>query len=305
MKHWGPKLYRYLLDNVDRQGVPTLQYDKHKKKLSNTLLYAARHIPFYKAYKNAPFALWPTVDENMMRENKELFLLRKKIWSYFSLSQSTENISVKETKFLQKKNKQAATKPILHFNNLVGYTCIHQRLCFPKNLYWIEKAWVDDEKKRFIPVITTLRRRTHILIRFRLNQIFMEGDALCECSEHMWVIEKNISTAEEILYLPHLYEKQSRPIFLDQIERFFRRFISIQDFQIVQQSLHKWLLKIKAKNADLTSLKKLKRTIKKELENFLTQNQVRCPEIKFIFLDEGHEFSEKNKVLKEYNALGS
>ncbi|MCS5707465.1 hypothetical protein CC99x_000960 [Candidatus Berkiella cookevillensis] len=241
----------------------------------------------------------------MMRENKESFLLRKKIWSYFSLSRSAENISLKEAKFLHKGNKKGAAKPILHFNNLVGYTCIHQRLCFPKNLYWIEKAWVDDEKKRFIPVVTTLTRRKHILIRFRLNQIFMDGDALCECSENMWVIEKNISTADEILYLPHLYEKQSLPIFLDQIESFFKKLPSIQAFQIVQQSLHKWLLKIKAKDAELISLKRLKKTINKELEKFLMQNQVRCPEIKFVFLDKGQEFTGKNKVVKEYNALDS
>lgn len=305
MKYWRTKLYSYLLDHVERKGVSTLRYDEYKKKLSKTLLYAARHISFYQAYKNAPFALWPTVDENIMHENKDLFLLGEKIWSYFFLSPSIENISFKEAKFLKKKNKKAVTTSALHFNNLVGYTCIHQRLCFPKNLYWMEKAWVDDEKKRFIPVITTLTRRKHLLIRFRLNQIFMNNDVVCECSENMWVIEKNISTADEILYLPHLYEKQSLPIFLDQMESFFRQFVGIQSFQIVQQSLKKWLLKINADDVEIISLKRLRRRINKELEKFLTQNQVKCPEIKFVFFNKSQYFTGKNKVIKEYDSLES
>lgn len=300
MKYWGPKLYHYLLKaNVGRQGEPTLQQDEQKKKLSNILSHAAKCIPFYKAYKNVPFSLWPTVDENIMRESKVQFLPKKQILPF---GQSTENISSKETKFLRKRNDYHVVKPNLHFNKVVGYVCEHQRLCFPKHLYWMEKVWVDDEKIRFIPVMTTLTRKSNILIRFRLNQIFMESDNPCECEANMWVIEKNISTADEILYLPHLYEKQSLPIFLDQIEGFFRQFSSIQAFQIVQQSLHQWLLKIKSSDTDLLSLHQ---KISKELENFLLQRQVKCPAINLDLLEDDQAFIGKSKIVKEYNTVSS
>lgn len=303
MKYWGPKLYHYLLKaNVGRQGEPTLQQDEQKKKLSNTLFRAAKCIPFYKAYKNVPFSLWPTVDENIMRENKVQFLAKKQLLSCSFIRQAPENISLKEAKFLRKKGDQDLVKPKLQFNKVVGYVCQHQRLCFPKHLYWMEKVWVDDEKIRFIPVMTTLTRKSNILIRFRLNQIFMESDNPCECEANMWVIEKNISTADEILYLPHLYEKQSLPIFLDQIEGFFRQFSSIQAFQIVQQSLHQWLLKIKSSDTDLLSLH---HRISKELENFLLQRQVKCPAINLVLLEDGQAFIGKNKIIKEYNTVSS
>ena len=296
MRRWGSTVYHCLFRNdIDQTLKTETQGDGWaRKKLDDILSLAAKQVPFYKPYKQVPFSLWPTVDENMVHENRDQFQIR----SQDSIKALSSDLSVLSRPELSLCRQLKKNKKIIYFDHIVGYYCQHQKLCFPKELYWIEKAWVDEEHLRFAPVVTTLTRRKSLLIRFRLNQIFISEDSPCECQTHAFTVANTISTADEVLYLPHLFEKRSLPVFRDELEQFFKQFYSIQVIKIVQQSLSKWRIHIAKNSIDLSEYES---DLSDKFETFLMVKQVKCPEIRLIEDETQFESDASFSVVKQYS----
>ena len=49
-------------------------------------------------------------------------------------------------------------------------------LCINEDLIYVEKEYIDIEKTRFIPIITDFERKSQPIIRYRLNDIWVEND---------------------------------------------------------------------------------------------------------------------------------
>ena len=56
---------------------------------------------------------------------------------------------------------------------LFGQTCSHGTLHLNEDWLLIEKDWLDD--KRFVPIITDLRRESQPVVRYRMNDILPAG----------------------------------------------------------------------------------------------------------------------------------
>ncbi len=77
-------------------------------------------------------------------------------------------------------------------------TCNHGTLHFNEDFLIIEKKYIDEEQKRFHPVITDLLRFTQPVVRYELNDIITEK-VNCPCGNKMMGIESIEGRSDDIL----------------------------------------------------------------------------------------------------------
>ena len=79
-------------------------------------------------------------------------------------------------------------------------SCSLGNLHFNEDFLIIEKEYLDDEKKRYHPIITDLYRHTQPVIRYKLDDILMEGEA-CNCGSSFDVIKQIEGRADDVIRL--------------------------------------------------------------------------------------------------------
>lgn len=71
----------------------------------------------------------------------------------------------------------------------LAFTCKHGKLHFNEDFITIEKNYIDEDKKRFNPIITDYLRKTQPVVRYLLDDIIQEADS-CSCGHSSTCIEK-------------------------------------------------------------------------------------------------------------------
>ncbi|MBO6793726.1 MAG: hypothetical protein JJ895_07440 [Balneolaceae bacterium] len=118
---------------------------------------------------------------------------------------------------------------------LLATTCEHGKLHFNDDFLIIEKKYLDEEKKRYHPIITDLLRTSQPIIRYELNDIIHEKND-CPCRSTFTAIEMIEGRSDDVLVF-RSNENKSVKIYPD----FIRREIilthpSIQDYTVIQKS---------------------------------------------------------------------
>jgi len=133
----------------------------------------------------------------------------------------------------------------------LGYTCNYGTLHLNEDIVVIQKEYLDEDKSRFMPIITDFRRTTQPIIRYRLNDILVERKTPCLCGSVLMGIEHIEGRQDDIFYLPHRSTNEWVTIFPD----FIRRAIimvsaNIEDYQVMQLSLNRIEVALKVKNQE-------------------------------------------------------
>jgi putative adenylate-forming enzyme len=81
-------------------------------------------------------------------------------------------------------------------------TCEHGTLHLNEDLIYIQKEWIDEESRRFVPIITDFTRLTQPIIRYRLNDILVEQEAPCACGSSFLAIERVEGRCDDLFVLP-------------------------------------------------------------------------------------------------------
>lgn len=84
----------------------------------------------------------------------------------------------------------------------LGYTCEHGVMHLNEEFVHIEPEWLDQERKRFVPIVTDFTRTTQQVIRYRLNDILRVRDAPCTCGRVTMALEAVEGRCDDILWLP-------------------------------------------------------------------------------------------------------
>lgn len=111
---------------------------------------------------------------------------------------------------------------------LLGQTCPHGTMHLNEDWLLVEQEWLDE--KRFIPVVTDLRRSSQPVVRYRMNDILHAGT--CTCGSRTMAISRIEGRMDDVMVL-----QGDVTVFPD----FVRRAIAgahpdIREYQVVQLS---------------------------------------------------------------------
>lgn len=289
-----------------------------EKKLTKCLVRAARKIPFYSPYRQLPYSLWPILDDNLLLEYKASFMLKKRFGkgkTAFKLLASEEEqkqLSILSGHPGLNQAEKLSGHPSLNQTHskqigyllganakvsaagIFAYVCRHGLMHFDANLYYIEPVWLDEKQQRMVPLVTTLTRYDNPLVRYRLDEFLLQKISACACEQSKEYGLKWVGHAEDIIYVPHIFNKQLLPLYPDQLEMIMRKFPGIQDYQIVQQSISEWTL-----NLQTVSLSIEPQALTNMLQEQLLGLQMKCP---MIVISQHKQLfqNSKKRVLKEF-----
>lgn len=92
-----------------------------------------------------------------------------------------------DEKFLEKKFKIRIDQVYQCTEGFLGFTCEKGTLHLNEDVLHIEKEYIDRSTGRFLPIITDLFRSTQPIIRYRLDDVLIEGT--CSCGSSFMAIE--------------------------------------------------------------------------------------------------------------------
>lgn len=164
----------------------------------------------------------------------------------------------------------------------LGATCEYGTLHLNESSFLIEKEYVDDEKVRFIPVITTLDRFVQPLIRYRMEDILVKKLQTCPCGDPSLAVERITGRCEDVLYFPKKYDHRILiPVYPDNLHQVLDPIQgNVTQYQIIQLTPHHLVIKLQAKDFDFA-----KCWIERNFVLACEKYQVKAPSLNFIPLE--------------------
>jgi putative adenylate-forming enzyme len=110
-------------------------------------------------------------------------------------------------------------------------SCKCGKLHLNEDFLIIEKEYVDNERSRYNPVITDLYRKTQPIVRYKLDDILMDGRS-CTCGSQFEVVEKIEGRSDDVIRL-----KDNTGRLVDIYPDYFSRAITIASDHITDYIL--------------------------------------------------------------------
>ncbi|QVL57793.1 MAG: hypothetical protein KFB93_01580 [Simkaniaceae bacterium] len=103
-----------------------------------------------------------------------------------------------DRKFLEKKFNQRIDQIYQCTEGFLGFTCEKGALHLNEDVLCIEKEYVDKATGRFLPIITDMFRTTQPMIRYKLDDVLIEGE--CNCNSSFMAIKCIEGRFSDVLY---------------------------------------------------------------------------------------------------------
>ena len=114
-------------------------------------------------------------------------------------------------------------------------SCEHGVLHLNEEYVHIEPQWLDEQQRRFVPVITDFTRITQPIVRYRLDDILLARATPCPCGRVTRAIDGIEERCDDMLLLPSLREGQTVAVFADVLMRAFAQALPADgDYRLVQ-----------------------------------------------------------------------
>ncbi|AOZ49028.1 F390 synthetase-related protein [Chromobacterium vaccinii] len=81
-------------------------------------------------------------------------------------------------------------------------SCEYGTLHLNEEYIHVEPEWLDEEKRRFVPVITDFSRRTQPIVRYRLNDVLQARAEPCPCRRAAMALDAVEGRCDDMLRLP-------------------------------------------------------------------------------------------------------
>lgn len=135
-----------------------------------------------------------------------------------------------DKKYLEEQFQQIIHQIYQCTEGFLGVTCQYGTLHFNEDLVVIQKDYLDEECKRFSPIVTDFSRMSQPIIRYRLDDIITERTDRCPCGSSFTAIEQIEGRCDDIFYILGKTKGQLVPVFPD----FIRRAIITADEFIIE-----------------------------------------------------------------------
>lgn len=154
-------------------------------------------------------------------------------------------------------------------------TCPHGTLHWNEDAIVVQREWIDAAKTRYHPIITDFRRTTQPILRYRLDDIIVDGKHRpCPCGSIFGTLGKIEGRQDDLFYLPSRCGNRLEMIFPD----FVRRALILAlppgvDYTVVQHSLESWTVEL-SDSSDTSR-------VEHEIEQLCRDRGTRCPTLTF------------------------
>ncbi|QND85179.1 Adenylate-forming enzyme [Chromobacterium vaccinii] len=81
-------------------------------------------------------------------------------------------------------------------------SCEYGTLHLNEEYIHVEPEWLDEEKRRFVPVITDFSRHTQPIVRYRLNDVLQARAEPCPCGRAAMALDAVEGRCDDMLRLP-------------------------------------------------------------------------------------------------------
>ncbi len=106
----------------------------------------------------------------------------------------------------------------------LGATCPHGTMHLNEDNVIVEKAWLDRDAGRFVPVVTDIRRRTQPVVRLRLDDVLVDATGPCSCGSGFASIARVEGRLDDVWIFPPADGSPGwRPVFAEEIREVFQR----------------------------------------------------------------------------------
>lgn len=113
-------------------------------------------------------------------------------------------------------------------------TCEHGVLHLNEEYIHVEPKWLDDEQRRFVPVITDFSRITQPIVRYRLNDVLVARAERCSCGRATRALERIEGRCEDMLLLPGR-DGETVSVFSDVLSRALAQALPLDaDYRLLQ-----------------------------------------------------------------------
>lgn len=114
-------------------------------------------------------------------------------------------------------------------------SCEHGVLHLNEEYVHVEPQWLDEQQRRFVPVITDFTRITQPIVRYRLDDILLARATPCPCGRVTRAIDGIEGRCDDMLVLP-ARDGKNISVFADVLTRAFAQALPADgDYRLVQQ----------------------------------------------------------------------
>lgn len=161
----------------------------------------------------------------------------------------------------------------------LGISCREGHLHLNEDVVFIEKEFVDAERKRFVPIITDFRRRVQPIVRYRLNDILCLDESPCPCGSVFTRLSAIEGRCDDMLAFLNL-DGKPQEVFPD----FVRRAVisadeNILEYRVRQQRVDQ--LTIELRLSAPAEAANCQQRIHVQLAAFCSEQKMQMPELHF------------------------
>lgn len=224
---------------------------------------------------------------SMLRKLADAFEIGKLKISPFRIYSVAEVLDPLDQKILEQKFKQKIHQIYQATEGFLAITCSRGVLHLNEDCLIIEKFWVDEKNRKFMPLITDFSRSTQPIIKYCLNDILTEKETPCECGSPLTALESIEGRKDDTLIF-----LDSNGHSIDVYPDFARRCVlfapeGILAYRILQTENGK--IKISLQVSDADSRERIESGIRGEFEKLARLLNSLPPSISFdsVFEDQG------------------
>jgi putative adenylate-forming enzyme len=115
---------------------------------------------------------------------------------------------------LDRKRIEAAFQQTVHqiyqcTEGFLASSCRYGTLHLNEEYVHIEKEYLDEAQRKFVPIITDFTRSTQPIIRYRLNDVLTERETPCPCGSYFTAIETIEGRCDDLFILPAIEDEDT------------------------------------------------------------------------------------------------